>query len=177
MHFCRNQFISEMGLLMCTGMNFNPVPGSICEKERLPVISRESEYLFAVRIVCPLLDDLFRRLAAPPVVVLGGFRPVLIRILIVNIGRLRRGFLRVLLRRPLGLLIPVGIVPLAARVPAPVPPVISLRSLGVLSLPGLAAGGLWLRLFVFHNVQTDKSGQEPQIVWHSIWRKPDLKHQ
>jgi hypothetical protein len=124
----------------------------------------------AVRIVCPFLDDLLGGLTAAPVVLLGG-RPVLLGLFVVDIGFFLRGSLWRFLSRSRGL-IPAEIMSLASRVPAPVPPVVSPLSLGVLPLLGLAAGGLWLRLLFFHNVQTDKSGQEPQIVWHDLCRKP-----
>lgn len=131
---------------------------------------RKFSPLLAVRIVCPFLDDLLGGLSAAPVVVLGRCRPVLLGLFIVRVGFLLRNSLRCFLRRSLGL-VAAGMESLASLVPAPVPPVVSSRSLGVLSLPGLAAGGLWLRLLFFHNVQTDKSGQEPQIVWHGLCGK------
>ena len=127
--------------------------------------------LLAVDVVCPFLDNSLGGLSAAPVVMLGGCRPVLLGLLVIDIGLFPRGFRWFCLSRSLGL-VTAGMIPAPARVPAPVPPVVPPLSLGILPLSGLAYGGLGLFFLFFHNCQTDQSGQEPQIVWHGRCRKP-----
>lgn len=81
--------------------------------------------------------------------------------------------LRFLLRP--GWLVPAVLVPavtVALGTAAPVIPALTgiLPALGgagsLLPLWSRGTGGLWLRVFICHNNQTDKSGQKQEIVWH-----------
>jgi hypothetical protein len=127
--------------------------------------------LFAVRVVCPFLDNLLGRPAAAAVVPgLRGGAILLGLFLVVDIlgfSRGFRGFFRHGWPGRLRRVAPAG-VPAAAMVTGVVPPVVpplpgalALRGCGLLfcllvrCLRWLIPGMLWLRIFFCHNCQTD----------------------
>jgi hypothetical protein len=136
--------------------------------------------LFAVRVVFPFFDDLFRWPAAPVMIgtgrCLAGRIPVSLFGICIRLVPLRscrnRGFLGLLLLAP-------GAVPPAPMVPGTFTAIgaaffLTLPGLwGLLPFCGLRGFCGWLTprfrrllLLFCHNVQTDHSGRRTEISWH-----------